>query len=216
MYEKLKMKVKILVGLIQVLGQFASEFNVHWNTTFFLAVSHSSSWINLDFFRWSWLACTAVGTANFYELFIVSVGLPVLLGVVAFVVPRILSFSQHCSAKGSTRKTVELLYLGYIFLIYPGLAARVVHMDRCRELFDGKNYLIADMTLDCEKSAFVTFCVCFAWIVYIIGIPVFSVFYIWWQRKTTFGGTLWQQRSHEKGSRRKFSRELMWKFFLLW
>jgi hypothetical protein len=203
-YEKLKMKGTILVGLIQVLSQFASEFNVHWNTRF-LAVSDSSSWINLDFFRWSSLACTAFGT-NFYERFIFSFWMPVLLGLVAFLVPRvaedtwlfkcvsppwrsqIVDFAKQFFP---SRSTVESRYLGYIFLIYPGLAARVVQMSRCRELVDGNNYLIADMTLDCDKSAVLTSHVRLAWIVYIIGIPVFSVFYIWWERKMTFGGTLY-------------------------
>jgi hypothetical protein len=174
--------MKLLTGMFQILGGYATIlYRVPWPPAF-SRISRLMGVVNLDLFAIPSIRCTSYGKTFFtrFDMHMTS-----MLGVTALLVLLLLyAYSKMNKATYRVpRALVWNLLLPFLFIIYPSVSKTAILMLRCRTV-NGHSYLLSDIALSCEtaeyRSHFVyaIFCV----MVFPVGIIVFFMALVWFQR----------------------------------
>ena len=181
--SKLPEVLKLLTGLFQILGAFATVlYRVPWPGAF-TAVTSFLGVMSLDIFALPTLRCSHFGK-SYYTRF--SLHLTTMLVVTAlFVALLLFSYSKFNAsrAKPIRRTLVWNLMLPFLFLIYPSISRTVILMLRCR-MVDGHSYLLSDIALSCETAEYAGYksYAIFGVLVFPVGIIVFFTVLVGRQR----------------------------------
>jgi hypothetical protein len=174
MRTKLPEVLKLLTGLMQILGSFAVVlYRVPWPDAF-TNVMGFFSFLNLDLFALPSIRCSGIASTSFarFTLHVTS-----CLAITAiFVALLSYAYSKHNIARGKPIKssTVWNTFLPFLFLIYPSISKTVILMLRCRTV-DGVSYLLSDISVSCETAEYVRYYwfAVFGVLAFPIGIVVF-------------------------------------------
>jgi hypothetical protein len=148
--NSLRTKTKILIGLAQVLSAMKDNFEVPWPKAF-TDFAERLSFLNLEFFSWSALACAA--KPNFLGVLLFDFFLPMAALLFLFIAHKV---CRRFGIKSQLAcRHVCLRYVFFLlFLIYPRISITMLKTFRCRELVDGYSYLVADMTIRCDATTY--------------------------------------------------------------
>ena len=172
--EKLPEVLKLLTGLFQILGAFATVlYRVPWPAAF-RAITSVASVFALDVFALPSIRCSALGS-TFYDRFNLHMTsmlvLAALLGALL-----VFAYSRHNQSRAKPLSTslVWNIFLPFLFIIYPSISKTAILMLRCRTV-DGHSYLLSDMALSCETAEYARHRVfaIFGVLVFPVGIAVF-------------------------------------------
>jgi hypothetical protein len=150
--EKLPEVMKLVTGLLQILGAFAATlYRVPWPAAF-SAVSNFFGILTLDMLALPSLRCSSYG-ATAYDRF--DLHMTTMLATTAcFVALLAYSYSRHNARHMYLSRTlVWNILLPFLFLVYPSISKTVLLMLRCREI-DGTRYLLSDIALSCEDEQY--------------------------------------------------------------
>jgi hypothetical protein len=141
-------KVKIMIGLMQVLSQFTVNFKlIEWPAEF-KQLAQKLKIFNFNFFSFKAVSCAArttfPDTFFFMTCFPIAVILLCVLGHVLAKRFKVTVF-QH-------QWVVYRISFGILFLVYPGTSNTVLRMLTCKTLADGRAYLVADLTIQCNPD----------------------------------------------------------------
>jgi hypothetical protein len=174
MKEKLPEVLKLLTGLFQILGAFATVlYRVPWPGAF-RTITSITSMLALDVFSLPSIRCSSLGS-TFYDRFNLHMtSMLVITGL--FVALLVYAYSRHNQSRARPLKTslVWNIFLPFLFLIYPSISKTAILMLRCRTI-DGASYLLSDIALSCETAEYAShrsFAI-FGVLVFPIGIAVF-------------------------------------------
>jgi hypothetical protein len=183
MRAKLPEVLKLLTGMSQILGGFATIlYRVPWPSAF-TAISGVMSIANLDVFALPSIRCTSYGR-TFYARF--DLHLTSMLGVTALFL-ALLAYAYSKVNKASDRVPRSLVWnmlLPFLFIIYPSVSKTAILMLRCRTV-DGHSYLLSDIALSCETAEYAShrsFAI-FGVLVFPVGIVAFFTLLVWYQRE---------------------------------
>ena len=187
LYKSIRAKApevcKLLTGMFQILGGFATIlYRVPWPDAF-SRISSMMGVVNLDIFAVPSIRCTEYGK-TFYARF--DLHMTSTLVVTALLV-LLLLFAYSKMNKVTDRIPRALawnLLLPFLFIIYPSVSKTAILMLRCRTV-DGTSYLLSDIALSCETAEYKShyiyaiFCV----MVFPVGIVVFFMALVGYQRE---------------------------------
>jgi hypothetical protein len=172
--EKLPEVLKLLTGLMQILGSFTSVlYRVPWPGAF-SSITNVFSFVNLDVFSLPSLRCSDFGSSYFARF---TLHVSFMLGTTAlFAALLFYAYSEHNVKHGKFVKTSTVwnTFLPFLFLIYPSISKTVILMLRCRTI-DGTGYLLSDISVSCETAKYAAHrnYAIFGVLVFPIGIVVF-------------------------------------------
>jgi hypothetical protein len=172
--EKLPEVLKLLTGLLQILGSFTAVlYRVPWPSSF-NSVSSFFSVVNLDVFALPTVRCSSLGSTYFARFMLHTTFM--LVATALFVALLFHAYSKHNLARTKPVKTslVWNIFLPFLFLIYPSISRTVILMLRCRTI-DGTSYLLSDISISCETAEYAAHrsYAIFGVLVFPIGIVVF-------------------------------------------
>ena len=182
--EKLPEVLKLLTGLFQILGAFATVlYRVPWPPAF-RKITSLISVLALDVFSLPSLRCSSLGS-TFYDRFNLHLtSMLVLTGL--FVALLFYAYSRHNQSRAKPLKTslVWNIFLPFLFIIYPSISKTVILMLRCRDV-DGRSYLLSDIALSCETAEYASHkaYAIFGVLVFPIGIAAFFTALVGYNRK---------------------------------
>ena len=167
-FDRLMVKLRILISMIQVLSQIGVVYSIPF----------PSLYANL--LRW-----TGLLELNFIDMMplgcVMTVGFHFSLLVRTLVLPALLSVALAAKVAQAPAKVTDLfngLNFFVLFLIYPSTSATIFATFQCEELSDRTHWLRADLSVDCD-SDFHTLFRYYAGlmvIVYPLGTPLFYLF----------------------------------------
>jgi hypothetical protein len=172
--EKLPEVLKLLTGLLQILGSFTAVlYRVPWPGSF-QSVTSFFSVVNLDVFALPTVRCSSLGS-TYFARFMLHITF-MLVATALFVALLIYAYSKHNLARVKPVKTslVWNVFLPFLFLIYPSISRTVILMLRCR-MINGVSYLLSDISISCETAEYAAHrsYAIFGVLVFPIGIVVF-------------------------------------------
>jgi hypothetical protein len=182
--EKLPEVMKLLTGLFQILGAFATVlYRVPWPGAF-RAITSATSVLALDVFSLPSLRCSSLGS-TFYARFNLHLT-SVLVITALFVALLFYAYSRHNQRRARPLKTslVWNIFLPFLFLIYPSISKTVILMLRCR-IVDGHSYLLSDIALSCETAEYArhkSYAI-FGVLVFPVGVAVFFTALVGYNRR---------------------------------
>lgn len=181
---------KALVSFLQLATAVTGVVDIEWPSGF-KSVTDALTFINFDFVPWNTLSC--VVQIDFYTKFWVMCVTPVLaMGMLAagffslmWLLDRRDNNDDTLLVRVKRKAQFTRLMLFTLFLLYPGVSARVLGFFACREV-EGKWYLLADMSLGCglsdrKWSQYLPMAVVFV-MVYALGIPAVFFYSVWRNR----------------------------------
>jgi hypothetical protein len=182
--EKLPEVLKLLTGLFQILGAFATVlYRVPWPGAF-RAVTSFTNVLALDVFALPSIRCSSLGN-TFYERF--DLHMTSMLALTGMLVVLLFFAYSRCNQQCASPLKTSLvwnIFLPFLFLIYPGISKTAILMLRCRDV-DGHSYLLSDLALSCETAEYEShkLYAIFGVLVFPIGTCVFFTALVGYNRK---------------------------------
>jgi hypothetical protein len=175
---------KLLTGMFQILGGFATIlYRVPWPSAF-TAMSSVMGIVNLDVFALPSIRCTSHGKTFFARFDLHMTSMLVVTGLFFAVLMYSYSKTNKASRLPIPRSLVWNILLPFLFIIYPSISKTAILMLRCRTI-DGASYLLSDIALSCETGTYAAHkrYAIFGVLVFPIGIVVFFTALVGYQRE---------------------------------
>jgi hypothetical protein len=145
--QEARSKIKILVGLSQVLGQCSANFDITWPPAF-RELSDNLNFINLSFLKLPSVGCF-VKTNFLGEMVLMTVAVGAFIGVV-FLYHQVLKLFKLKQAWFYDKSTVISVVVSLLFLVYPSVSNLILRTFDCDKLANGDTYLAVDYSIQCS------------------------------------------------------------------
>jgi hypothetical protein len=179
-------KLKILVGLFQVIGSMSLLF-ADVLPSFFQELARVFSIFALDLVTLFDFGCSLPEQNHFTSL-LISTLIPI--GVVALTVVVHSSaqkwiIKENAALSRSISTAAWTFTLIFLFFVYPSVSAKVLRTFPCDYLDDGSASLVADHSVNCATSEYASFraYAIFMSLVYPLGVPVLFLGLLLWRRQ---------------------------------
>ena len=187
LYQAIRAKapevLKLITGMFQILGGFATIlYRVPWPSTF-SSVSSAMSVVNLDVFALPSMRCSNYGRTYYARFDMHMISTLVMTGLLMALL--LYAYSKHNKTQQRLpRSLVWNMLLPFLFVIYPSISKTAILMLRCRSI-DGHSYLLSDIALSCETSKYAGYraFAIFGVLVFPIGIVAFFTLLVYYQRE---------------------------------
>jgi hypothetical protein len=182
--EKLPEVLKLLTGMFQILGAFATVlYRVPWPGAF-RQITSIASVLTLDVFALPSISCSSLGS-TYYGRF--DMHMTTMLAITGlFVVLLVYAYSRHNQSRARPLSTdlVWNCFLPFLFIIYPSISKTAILMLRCR-IIDGNSFLLADLALSCETAEYASHkaYAIFGVLVFPVGVAVFFAALVGYNRR---------------------------------
>ena len=193
---KLKGKLKILVGFVQIFSSLTTVFDVPWPNDFKVVLA-LPAWSVLDIDLMSIFGGISPCAFNrpFLDLFVVHMcTLPAMVFIAycaTWLVQLLRCASKRCAKKvdmRTARARRDKIITFVVFFLYPGMSVKIFRVFKCRELDNDEFFLTADMSVRCFEGSWNTYMifgiVCI--VLFVIGIPVFTFIILHYHRHALF------------------------------
>ncbi len=186
-------KLRILIGFLQINTALVTAFSVPWPPTFLALLKHLGV-VNLDLFG----IFGTLDPCSLHTPFLAAASfhmavLPLLSLIVALaaVLARLLLRQRAAVVKKRAKQSL----LAIVFLLFPGIVTKVFTALNCRKI-GSAYYLVADYSVVCFEGehATTTLLMVVCIFVYVLGIPLGSFFFLWYNKKK---GMLFGKMKHQ-------------------
>ena len=181
---KLKGKIKILIGFVQIFSSLTTVFAIPWPADFkYILALPAWSVLDIDLMSIFGGMSPCAFDRPFLDLFLVhmfTLPLMVLSAICAIWTLQLLRCASTKFAKKFEMQTAKArrdkIITFLVFFLYPGMSVKIFRVFKCRELDNNEFYLSADMSVRCFEGDWNNYMIfdIVCMIIYVIGIPVFT------------------------------------------
>jgi hypothetical protein len=151
LFHKILTKAKIMIGLAQIVGQFADNYpHIRW-PPMYLQMCARLSFINIDLQAIPALVCFT-RTSYLESFFFVTIFPLFLMGVFGALACFAYVDEYTFRIKIISTSHITTMAIGMLFLVYPTCCNQIFTVLRCQTFFNGDQYLVVDYGVQCNSD----------------------------------------------------------------